>query len=195
VTKAHIYIRKQAGDMFKTDSMVHAAVEPEQFRLVTRGWVLQEELLSPRMLHFRKEELSWICSTYLCCECRLRPALPLPHTFRGARRTEPAKLEDVMDLFLAWPYLIMEFTRRNLTRPSDRLPALSGLTSWMEQRTGDRYFGGVWCLDLAFLLLWHTTNGNDNDRETSPSIQPPTRFAGPYAPTWSWASISGPINY
>lgn len=193
--QSYIYIRKHAGDTFKTDSMVHAAVEPEQSRLVTRGWVLQEELLSPRTLDFRKEELSWICSTYSRCECRLRPTLPLSHTFRGAQRAKPAKLEDVVDLFFAWPHLIMEFTKRNLTWPSDRLPALSGLAGWMEQRTGDGYFGGLWYLDLAFLLLWHTANGNDNDRETSPSTEPPTRFAGPYAPSWSWASISGPINY
>jgi hypothetical protein len=40
------------------------------FPLLTQGWVHQERLLSPRLIHFGPQEISWECRTALYCECR-----------------------------------------------------------------------------------------------------------------------------
>lgn len=49
----------QAADHFPARSGLHS-----------RGWTLQERLLSTRMLHFTPTELVWECTTQISCECR-----------------------------------------------------------------------------------------------------------------------------
>ncbi|KAK8017326.1 hypothetical protein PG993_013652, partial [Apiospora rasikravindrae] len=44
--------------------------------LLARGWVFQERLLSPRVLHFCKEEMVWECRSVTSCECGSMPVLP-----------------------------------------------------------------------------------------------------------------------
>jgi hypothetical protein len=45
------------------------ANNPAHFPLLSRGWVLQERLLSPRILHFCESELVWECREESLCEC------------------------------------------------------------------------------------------------------------------------------
>ncbi|KAK7966438.1 uncharacterized protein PG986_000715 [Apiospora aurea] len=40
------------------------------------GWAFQERLLSPRALHFCKEEMVWECRSVTGCECGSMPTLP-----------------------------------------------------------------------------------------------------------------------
>ena len=37
--------------------------------LLTRGWVFQERILSPRILHFCEKEMAWECKSETLCEC------------------------------------------------------------------------------------------------------------------------------
>jgi hypothetical protein len=183
-----VYVRARHNDPFNIQETVHSSLEPEQPRLRSRGWVLQEDHLSPRMLHFRKEELAWTCSTYSRCECRIRPSLPIPHPFRAAPGTREKSPELTYTLDIQWPPLVMEYSRRGLTKASDRVVALSGLANYMENQTSDTYYCGLWYEDLRFQLLWYV--------DRSGGAEPvPTRFQFPYAPTWSWMSIPAPISY
>lgn len=134
-----IYVRRRHGDPFSIEKRVHSTVKPEQSRLVTRGWVLQEELLSPRILHFNKEEMSWTCSTYSRCECRIRPAQPPPHPFRALPGVGAPSSPYNHELDLEWPFIVMEFTRRNLTCTTDRIVVMSGLAGWMYVQTDRRH--------------------------------------------------------
>ncbi len=45
-----------------------------------RGWVLQERILSPRVLHFGSEQLFWECREFVACETYHRG---LPSSLRG----------------------------------------------------------------------------------------------------------------
>lgn len=143
---------------------------------------LQESSLSPRMLHFRKEELAWTCSTCSACECRIRPNLPIPHPFRSPSGTKHDP-ETTATIHLNWPLAVMDYTRRNLTVATDRVAALCGIADYIESTTTDTYFCGIWYEDMPFQLMWFV------DTPVS------TRFALPYAPTWSWMSVQSPINY
>lgn len=40
--------------------------------LSNREWTFQETLLSPRILHFMPEEMTWQCATLCRCECRIQ---------------------------------------------------------------------------------------------------------------------------
>jgi hypothetical protein len=190
---SQIYVRHRHEDPFNIENPIHSSIATKKSKLITRGWVLQEELLSPRMLHFNKEEMSWICSTYSRCECRIRPAQPLPHLFRASPGMLPPSPEVTHRLHLEWPIIVMEFTRRCLTKPSDRITALSGLAAWVDKRTSNTsnmtsYVSGLWVRDLGFQLLWYSGR-QEHDSNLA------TRYKDPYAPSWSWASISGPISY
>jgi Heterokaryon incompatibility protein (HET) len=42
---------------------------PQKTPLISRGWVYQERLLSPRTVHFHTSELIWECKETFDCEC------------------------------------------------------------------------------------------------------------------------------
>ena len=46
-----------------------ATMMAKDFPLLSRGWVFQEKLLSPRILHFCSTELVWECRELSVCEC------------------------------------------------------------------------------------------------------------------------------
>ncbi len=184
-----ICVRERFGDPFYIRNNVHSNTKPKESKLISRGWVLQEELLSPRILHFNNEELTWTCSTYSRCECRIRPGQPFPSTFRRSFATVPKSPEFKDRLFVEWCAIVVAFTRRKLTRQSDRLPAMSGIAARVEKQAGDEYFCGLWFRDIPFQLLWY------RDQSGESNALEPVRLESPYAPSWSWASITGPISY
>ncbi|RDW72901.1 hypothetical protein BP6252_06808 [Coleophoma cylindrospora] len=52
------------GDDFSQEWMRQVALSP----LAVRGWVVQERLLSPRVIHFAKKQLFWECAQVRTCE-------------------------------------------------------------------------------------------------------------------------------
>ncbi|KAF2475524.1 HET-domain-containing protein [Lindgomyces ingoldianus] len=89
-----------------------------------------------------------------------------------------------------WYQLVEEYSRRILTRPEDKLPAISGLVrSFRKQlpyRT--RYVAGMWSHDLPQALLWR--------RDLTSSTQNFIHSSEEYiAPSFSWASCPAPVKY
>ncbi|KAI1141501.1 HET-domain-containing protein [Hypoxylon sp. FL0543] len=60
-----ILIRHQLPHWSATPNELSARNNP----LLSRGWVFQERVLAPRILHFCKQELVWECGELTCCEC------------------------------------------------------------------------------------------------------------------------------
>jgi hypothetical protein len=71
-----------------------------------------------------------------------------------------------------------------LTKQTDRLPALSGLAKRVLPLLGD-YLAGMWSDTLVSDLMWRV---NKLDCE----FGRPVNYTGP---SWSWASINGPVSY
>jgi len=90
-----------------------------------------------------------------------------------------------------WPKLVEEYTQRKLTLGKEKLPALSGLVKFISTRTEDSsrkdYMAGMWSRNLKTDLLWESS-WDDPDH-------PPRRPSEWRAPTWSWASVDGPVVY
>lgn len=38
--------------------------------LLSRRWVFQERILSPRVVHFGEQEVFWECSSHTTCQCK-----------------------------------------------------------------------------------------------------------------------------
>ncbi|KAK5657170.1 hypothetical protein OQA88_3227 [Cercophora sp. LCS_1] len=56
------------------------------FPLLTRAWVYQERLLSPRVVHFTPDELSWECNRSIRCQCGYFDRADARYTFHADKR-------------------------------------------------------------------------------------------------------------
>jgi len=94
------------------------------------------------------------------------------------------------DLEWVWRKTVMIFTGRQITYDSDKLPALSGVakSSAAERPADECYIAGHWRSELPLSLLWR--RGYMFGTKT-----PMSRPAKYHAPSWSWASVNGPIWY
>ena len=159
-----------------------------QSPLFTRGWVMQELMLAPRILHFGKDQTFWECLELRACES-------LPGGIPTESKVKPS-LDDVsasssyssrrnassLTPYYRWEAIIDRYSTTSLTFPErDKLTALSGITRRVEM--GDRYLAGLWENYLITQLLW--------ERQDLSKVIRPTKYQ---APSWSWASINGPIQ-
>ncbi|KAH8667589.1 heterokaryon incompatibility protein-domain-containing protein [Tricladium varicosporioides] len=105
--------------------------------LLTRGWVLQERLLSPRTVNFHTSEMTWDCESQFTCECgvfEIDPCLPRTHLGKHqwlSKRslTEAAATKAVQRIMYRWHQLIEQYSTLHLTKDTDVLPAFSGVAS------------------------------------------------------------------
>lgn len=147
------------------------------FPLLTRGWVFQERLLSPRFIQFGKDELLWDCKESILCECGQRPP-DLPHN------QITMKSRDNELLSHKWRKIVGFYCSLNLTYPQDKLPALSGLAKQMGERKPDAtYLAGIWSDSLDLDLLWIPYG---------PEARRLDEYIGP---SWSWAQVGRKIIY
>lgn len=171
-------------------SGVHVRRLGVEGHLAKRGWVWQESALSVRVLNFAPSELIWECREDVESECEYEPQ-DLPSL--GLAR----KYHDVQERpFELWQELIQSYSARSLKNFNDLLPAISGLAKRVQDKTGSKYFAGIWEQDLVPSLLWEVTRGFDRIGEPLPKvpdpIDPDTKaHMKCTTPSWSWASIQG----
>ncbi|XTI93725.1 HET-domain-containing protein [Cenococcum geophilum] len=83
-----------------------------------------------------------------------------------------------------WHSIVEQYTSLKLSKETDRLPALSGLAMRASSILGT-YSCGLWLNTITNDLLWRV-----------PLLEHgygrPTKFTGP---SWSWASVNGPVAY
>ncbi|KAF4614372.1 hypothetical protein G7Y89_g15365 [Cudoniella acicularis] len=168
----------------------------------SRGWCLQERQLSRRILHFTSQQVLWECGSLNASEIYPQ-GLPLMPGKTEAYQTQPVgpayhrelyrqlprsviSTPDTMqdEMRLLWYWFLVEFSKRILTFPSDRLPAISGIAQDLSRKTKETYIAGLWKSDLLYGLCWISSPTPDNRIRLYDS-----------APSWSWASVTGPIQF
>ncbi|KAJ4294411.1 hypothetical protein N0V90_008101 [Kalmusia sp. IMI 367209] len=155
--------------------------------LSTRAWALQEHVLSTRILHYTATELLFECKTSFRCECS--PSRKLLATTPSLIPKATAKMNKHPEVIWdAWHRVVEQYSRRNLTIRNDKLPAISGIASKIQEATKSSYITGLWEDNLAFDLLWSTSTTSMPDAHYF-SLD---TFR---APTFSWASLDTPVAY
>lgn len=107
----------------------------------------------------------------------------LAHPIRETIPMDPYKA-----VLVAWDDIVEYFAARQLSFASDKLVAISGLAKDVSEalhrvRPGPhRYLAGLWEETIISSLLW---------RAGHPCHRPATYRA----PSWSWASIDGPVGF
>ncbi|KAF7557898.1 hypothetical protein G7Z17_g279 [Cylindrodendrum hubeiense] len=98
-------------------------------------------------------------------------------------------MEDITKQRLSWFELVDRYTSRSLTKQTDVLLALSGIARSTAESTSDEYYAGLWKSHFSHCLLWaskwHVGQGFTQHSRPSDYL----------APSWSWASIKGPVHY
>jgi hypothetical protein len=160
----------------------HVAVGP----LSKRGWALQEQVLSQRVLHICADGTFFQCAY---CECSNRLPWPMPIARRSRSLLSSRtflQIEDPHQILIQWHALVFHYAYRYLTFARDRLPAVSGIARRVAGRLHQSYVAGLWSDDLVVGLLWQVANP-DSSRASKHS-----RYPGP---SWSWASGNQSLSH
>ncbi|KAK1673651.1 heterokaryon incompatibility protein-domain-containing protein [Colletotrichum godetiae] len=162
-----------------------------QAPLHKRAWVFQERLLSPRTLYFGQQQILWGCGQHELCE-----------SFPGGVPSQPASIwwqfigdrRSFRNMLLAsagtkpferlWSETVKEYSKTQLTFPSDRQVAFSGLPGQLKEERGTQQAYGVWIDEsLPWSLLWGTEK----------KVQArPTNYL---APSWSWMTLNTSVTF
>ncbi|KAF5021351.1 hypothetical protein F66182_6619 [Fusarium sp. NRRL 66182] len=167
--------------------------------LQTRAWVEQEWLMARRTIHFAKNQVFWECDQLCACETlpcglldRMRyrgkahfaEALNNATSLQKRKATAESELQMNLGQYLLWTEIVTNYTSRNLTKMSDRLPALSGIAKWLQPHFDNPvYLAGLWNNgNIVRQLAWFSS-----------TLSKPRRAFR--APSWSWASIDTTVYW
>jgi hypothetical protein len=163
--------------------------------LTDRSWCFQESQLSRRLLTFDQLQLSFTCLHHGLIESREST----PASAREERNWLRSRIREILamtdqkagmqSLFTTWHKIVEDYTTRSLTFPRDKLVAISGIAKVIGTALDDKYHAGMWARDMPQALLW-----SPYEEETLPTRPQKASYPPEYrAPSWSWASIDGPI--
>ncbi|KAE9365118.1 HET-domain-containing protein, partial [Stipitochalara longipes BDJ] len=162
------------------------AREPIDFR----AWTMQESMLAQRLLCYGCEQISWICPNRL--ETFDSPLPPLRYGVAPLFIPEQLMLKEhgpASDISggLDWMMIVEDYTSRQLSYQTDKLSAISSLAkqwSGTFRKEDGPYVAGLFLNKITSHLMWFA------QKEAPRPVVPPY-----VAPTWSWASIDGPVTY
>ncbi|KAK3368364.1 heterokaryon incompatibility protein-domain-containing protein [Podospora didyma] len=162
-----------------------------EYPLYTRGWTYQESQLSTRVFAYGDREM-----VYQCLESRHRDGgqdiafnegMPTSSTvgqiFRGL---DPGNRSiGRLKHPIAWRLIVTTFTHRALTVADDKLLAIAAIAEdYANTKPVTKYLAGLWEDEFLYECLW--------------SVKPKagcTRPSKYRAPSWSWASMEGVIEF
>ncbi|KAF6785954.1 hypothetical protein CSOJ01_15508, partial [Colletotrichum sojae] len=153
--------------------------------LALRAWTLQKEHLSPRLLFWVGQQLSWACGRgeYVEEGSTAVPATSPPLSNVPVRKfLVECRTARYDELWLAWNAIVESYTVRSLSNAGDRFNALAGLaTRYLTAMSGDNeYLAGLWRATFPQDILWRVSRAARPDDERSGTAS---------APSWSWASL------
>lgn len=149
--------------------------------LSTRAWVLQERLLSGRVLYFGTNKMYLECFTNVRFDNYHYPTNWQFADVDMVVKSSIDRLGSHTECFEYWATLVVTYSELHLTYITDRLPALSGLASDFRSVTDAHYLAGVWCEDMPRALTWYVPPW---EKATAVSSSTPSYIA----PSWSWAA-------
>lgn len=143
-------------------------------------------LLSSRTIFFTRAALKFECGVHSIWEGFAPNTIGISYSAQVLRSAPLTHQE--------WLGLVEEYTRREITRPSDRLPAVESVVRRIAKAQGWSPRWGMW-MDAEHVvqgLGWQSSRRGawSDSRMLICNMNPAF-----YAPTWSWASIDGPVSY
>jgi hypothetical protein len=153
-----------------------------------RGWIVQERILAPRVLHFADQGMIWECCEGVGTGLRPRiqnrvatsypPPLPGALAFSGNSRS---------DLIRIWHRALNSYSRSELTMPhKDKLVALQGISKRVAELLQDTLFFGFLSCRMPYALCWRPRGYT--------SMSPPGDLENDTFPSWYFARSNEEIT-
>jgi len=165
-----------------------------------RAWVYQERMLSSRSIHFARQQIFWECHEKITCELFPDELPDSPFQImsvtklnsrilkrqRGMMQMEVNECGNFRKGYATWAQVVFTYTFTKLTVPTDKLIDISALAWYWQRLVGveTQYLARLWRSHLPTQLLWTSFGG----------VHASTRQPIYRAPTWSWASVDGPVK-
>lgn len=209
--------RTMAKDFPFTDSQLFPDDRIYLGSLGSRGWTLQERLLSRRVIHFLKDDVifegringehTWLLPTAMIPTGeRIRgllasrdflanPNLTMHVEFPEMKFSGEPWVSSEKTILNEWFEVVSDFRRRDLTYASDRLVAIDAIATAVAQKTGWTYFQGLWKEALPRCLLWYASNIFYGVPQIPVGRDAYTGPEGVKFPSWSWAACNNRVDY
>ncbi|KAL4721798.1 hypothetical protein ACLX1H_011292 [Fusarium chlamydosporum] len=148
------------------------------------------------MAHYSKDTIRWECvSQRATLEYPWGGSLPFDRALRTFDKNQLTWQStgnwytdvNVRKNSFVWFEVIERYTKRLLTKQSDVLPVISGITQHFCDKTGDKYHAALLESHGVIGLIWRT-QWNDEKNKRS-------RAERYLAPSWSWASVKGSVMW
>ncbi|KAF2450416.1 HET-domain-containing protein [Karstenula rhodostoma CBS 690.94] len=199
---AHIHDSKDSGVAGKIYVREENPYQLHEEPINKRGWTLQECILAPRVLLFGSRVI-WFCQHMTHSDGGIEDWSFEQNDLEGTRREfqvqlcklekgdldsemisgSPGPTNGMRDMYSLWHRLVGTYSRRAISYPADKLPAISAVAAEFSKLANDTYLAGLWRLNLPRDLLWTTPEAFTHRSKTW------------RAPTWSWASVDDAIIY
>ncbi|KAI1089733.1 heterokaryon incompatibility protein-domain-containing protein [Rostrohypoxylon terebratum] len=151
-----------------------------------RGWVCQERLLATRNISFTQQLVFFECAEELSCETMNSSEAPAGIRFdmfcRGLWSLASLENMPFEDAQIFWYEILKFYSSTNITIASDKLVAISGIARFCQPVLKSDYLAGLWIVHFIRDLCWYSENSLGHVRDYR-------------APSWSWASVNGIINF
>jgi hypothetical protein len=162
--------------------------------LSTRGWTMQERLLSARLLSYSSGVI-FECATSTFCECGhglypdpIYPSLDMIRGLDNKNRflalINNQDRNNIAEMYSLWIDVVTVYSGRKLTFETDRQIAISAVTRALAIRFDDENIAGLWKGNFITGLSWYCDN-------RIPRVKSPTTVDGKpifLGPSWSWHS-------
>ncbi|PKK54203.1 hypothetical protein CI102_1010 [Trichoderma harzianum] len=151
--------------------------------LTSRGWTLQEYILSPRNLLYGDRQIYWRCPSMMISADATPEGNQFPdHKFQKASQViysdilavAPETESDIKAVLEDYYELAETYSARQLTYGSDKHAAFSGIAQMIHPSIGGQYLAGLWTVDFKHGLLWYAEMASCRHVESHG------------APSWSW---------
>ncbi|KAM0254702.1 hypothetical protein ACHAQJ_006483 [Trichoderma viride] len=160
--------------------------------LTSRGWTLQEYILSPRNLLYGGRQIYWRCPSRVISadntpegnqfpEKKYQNALQVIYSAILAK--PPQVKPDIKAILEDYYELVETYSARQLTYGSDKFAAFSGIAQMIHPAIGGQYLAGSWTDDFKHGLLWYAELASCRHIESHG------------APSWSWMVTDAPILF
>ncbi|KAI0831901.1 heterokaryon incompatibility protein-domain-containing protein [Trametes gibbosa] len=164
-----------------------------------RAWCMQEDLMALRSLIFTSHTLQFRCQSAICnvggayhyedswepySNSRLPDILLQPNSMKALGPYERRQL------FLTWQRIVMGYSSRSVSFPSDKLVACAGIAEDFQRVLRSDYLAGSWRETLLEDLVW--LSRDDDCAVLNCAYTRPVAYR---APSWSWASVDGKISF
>jgi hypothetical protein len=155
-----------------------------------RAWTLQESMLAHRYLIYSSHTLQWRCNAGVRNHGN---SLHLVHysdeeQISRSFYTLNKPASDSEGELGRWIRLVSVYSERSSSLYRDKLNAISAVAQGFSPLLGPEYFAGLWQFSILGQLTWvPRCSWSSEAMNTRPEVY--------RAPSWSWASVDGPLDY